>query len=225
MVSKKRVEYVKIDGVSNGRERRTRVTRMAKGEKSSQTRSQLLQAARQVLIEKGYHDTKVVDIIERAGCGHGTFYDYFKGKEDVLLALLEGLVGDMQKMGDSVRPFMDRLSYDDFEGVKIVIQGINEMFGRYGDLNHVYVQAAWESEAVRDIFKRFHQFFSGLTRQKIVDMQAEGKCKGMDPDVAAQIIVNAIGMTSYAQRDGIIDKDAHTVAENLSRIIFNAVNY
>jgi AcrR family transcriptional regulator len=198
---------------------------MARGDKSSQTRTQLLQAAKQVLIEKGYHDTKVVDIIERAGCGHGTFYDYFKGKEDVLLALLERLVTDMQKMGDSVKPLMDRISYDDFDGVKIVIQGINEMFGRYGDLNHVYVQAAWESEAIRDIFKRFHKFFSSVLQQKIVEMQAEGKCQGMDPDVASQIIVNAIGMTSYAQRDGIIDKDPHAVAENLSRIIFNAVNY
>lgn len=198
---------------------------MAKGEKSSQTRNQLLQSAKQVFIEKGYHDTKVVDIIERAGCGHGTFYDYFKGKEDVLLALLEGLVVDMQKMGDSVKPFMDRLSSDDFEGVKIVIQGINEMFSRYGDLNHVYVQAAWESEAVRKIFKKFHGFFSAVMKQKIVEMQQEGKCKGMDPDVAAQIIVNAIGMTSYAQRDGIIAADVHAVAENLSRILFNAVNY
>lgn len=198
---------------------------MARGDKSSQTRTQLLQAAKQVLIENGYHDTKVVDIIERAGCGHGTFYDYFKGKEDVLLALLEGLVADMQKMGDSVRPLMDRISYDDFDGVKIVIQGINEMFGRYGDLNHVYVQAAWESELIRDIFKRFHRFFSSVLQQKIVEMQAEGKCQGMDPNVASQIIVNAIGMTSYAQRDGIIDKDPHAVAENLSRIIFNAVNY
>ncbi len=198
---------------------------MAKGEKSTQTRGQLLRAAKQVLKEKGYHDTKVVDIIERAGCGHGTFYDYFKGKEDVLLALLEGLIVDMQKMGDSVKPLMDRINYDDFEGVKIVIQGINEMFGRYGDLNHVYVQAAWESDAIRDIFKKFHQFFSSLLQQKIVEMQAEGKCQGMDPDVAAQIIVNGIGMTSYAQRDGIIDADAHSVAENLSRIIFNAVNY
>jgi AcrR family transcriptional regulator len=171
---------------------------MARGDKSSQTRTQLLQAAKQVLIEKGYHDTKVVDIIERAGCGHGTFYDYFKGKEDVLLALLERLVADMQKMGDSVKPLMDRISYDDFDGVKIVIQGINEMFGRYGDLNHVYVQAAWESEAIRDIFKKFHKFFSTVLQQKIEEMQAEGKCQGMDPDVAAQIIVNAIGMTRSA---------------------------
>ncbi len=198
---------------------------MAKGDKSSRTRGQLLQSARQVFIEKGYRDAKVVDIIERAGCGHGTFYDYFRGKEDVLLALLEGLVGDMQKMGDSVKPFMDRVSYDDFEGVKIVIKGINEMFGRYGELNQVFAQAAWESEAVRDIFKRFHRLFSALMRQKMEEMRAAGKCKGMDPDTAAQIIVNAIGMTSFAQRDGIIDKDAHAVAENLSRIIFNAVNY
>ena len=198
---------------------------MAKGEKSSQTRNQLLQAARQILLEKGYHNTKVVDIIERAGCGHGTFYDYFKGKEDVLLALLEGLFGDMQKRGESIKPLMERISYDDFQGVSIVIQSINDMFGRYGDLHHIYLQAIWESEAIRNLFVGFHRLFSALMREKIVEMQEAGKCKGLDPDIAAQIIVNAIGFTSYAQQDGIIEADSRATADNLSRIIFNAVNY
>ena len=77
---------------------------MAKGEKSTQTRGQLLRAAKQVLKEKGYHDTRVVDIIERAGCGHGTFYDYFKGKEDVLLALLEGSSSTCRRWGTPSSP-------------------------------------------------------------------------------------------------------------------------
>jgi AcrR family transcriptional regulator len=198
---------------------------MARGEKSNRTRSQLLEAAKRVFLEKGYHDAKVVDIIERAGCGHGTFYDYFKGKEDVLIALLEGLVKDMQKMGESIRPLLERLSYDDLQGVTIVIQGINEMFNRYGELHQVYLQAVWESKRVQQLFLDFHRLFSDLMREKIVEMQATGRCRGMDPDVAAQIIVNTIGFTNFAQQDGIIEADTRSVSENLSLILFNALNH
>ncbi len=198
---------------------------MARGDKSNRTRGQLLEAAKQVFLEKGYHDAKVVDIIERAGCGHGTFYDYFKGKEEVLLALLEGLVQDMQKMGESIRPLMEKLSYDDLQGVTIVIQGINEMFNRYGELHQVYMQAIWESRRVRRLFLDFHRLFSSLMREKILEMQATGRCLGLDPDVASQIIVNTIGFTNFAQQDGIIEADIRSVSENLSRLLFNALNF
>jgi len=198
---------------------------MARGDKSNRTRAQLLESAKQVFLDKGYHDAKVVDIIERAGCGHGTFYDYFKSKEDVLLALLEGLVQDMQKMGESIRPLLERLSYDDLQGVTIVIQGINEMFNRYGELHQVYMQAIWESKRVRRLFLDFHHLFSSLMREKIVEMQETGRCQGMDPDVVSQIIVNTIGFTNFAQQDGIIEADTRSVSENLSRLLFNALNF
>lgn len=59
-------------------------TRTAKGEG---TRRALLDAATRLFVERGYHHTSVPDIVAAAGVGHGTFYEYFGSRRDILLAL------------------------------------------------------------------------------------------------------------------------------------------
>jgi AcrR family transcriptional regulator len=46
------------------------------------SRSALLEAGRDVFTAKGYHGTRIDDIVQRAGVSHGAFYLHFVGKED-----------------------------------------------------------------------------------------------------------------------------------------------
>jgi AcrR family transcriptional regulator len=55
--------------------------------KSEETRRALLDAAARLFAEHGYHETSVPDIVQAAGVGHGTFYEYFGSRRDILLAL------------------------------------------------------------------------------------------------------------------------------------------
>ena len=55
--------------------------------KSQETRRALLEAAARMFAEHGYHETSVPDIVQAAGVGHGTFYEYFASRRDILLAL------------------------------------------------------------------------------------------------------------------------------------------
>lgn len=48
----------------------------------------ILECARDLFAEKGYINTRVRDIIDKAGYGTGTFYRYFDSKENVLTVLL-----------------------------------------------------------------------------------------------------------------------------------------
>ena len=52
----------------------------------------ILQAAKVVFAEKGYHDAGVADIIKEAGIARGTFYLYFKSKAEVFSALVENII-------------------------------------------------------------------------------------------------------------------------------------
>jgi AcrR family transcriptional regulator len=56
---------------------------------SGPTRERLLAAARESFAELGFASTRVADIVALAGTSHGTFYTYFDGKRDALLALTE----------------------------------------------------------------------------------------------------------------------------------------
>jgi AcrR family transcriptional regulator len=44
----------------------------------------ILRAFRELFLERGFADVRVIDIVERAGIGRSTFYEYFQSREDVL---------------------------------------------------------------------------------------------------------------------------------------------
>src|SRR2546428_13057509 len=56
-------------------------------------REQLLDAALTVFSAEGYNAAKVSDIVARAGVAQGTFYLYFRSKQEVMLALFERFQG------------------------------------------------------------------------------------------------------------------------------------
>jgi AcrR family transcriptional regulator len=68
-----------------------------------QTARQLLEAARGVLAQKGYHGTKIVDIARSAQVGVGTFYLYYPTKEALFLELVEDTVARLKNELDHVR--------------------------------------------------------------------------------------------------------------------------
>lgn len=52
-------------------------------------REALLRAARRLMAERGFTGTTIADITEAADLGFGTFYLYFKSKEDLLTTVLD----------------------------------------------------------------------------------------------------------------------------------------
>jgi AcrR family transcriptional regulator len=79
--------------------------------KSEETRRALLDAAARRFAEHGYHETSVPDIVQAAGVGHGTFYEYFASRRDILLALTRPITEaaerrpalKSQDLGDRIR--------------------------------------------------------------------------------------------------------------------------
>lgn len=64
--------------------------RLSRGESQAQTRTRLIETARQLFVERGYGGTSIRDIADGAGYSQGAFYSNFASKEDVLLELLKG---------------------------------------------------------------------------------------------------------------------------------------
>ncbi len=64
--------------------------RLTRDEKKAQTRQRLLDAAWAVFTERGFLAPTLDDIAEAAGLTKGAVYSNFAGKEDLVLAVLEG---------------------------------------------------------------------------------------------------------------------------------------
>lgn len=63
--------------------------RLSRQEAQVQTRERLIEAARQLFVERGFGGTSLRDIAEQAGYSQGAFYSNFTCKEAVLLELLK----------------------------------------------------------------------------------------------------------------------------------------
>ena len=60
---------------------------MAKGNKTK--RDLILESAYELFQQRGYYDTKIIDIADAAGIGKGTVYEYFESKDAIFLELFK----------------------------------------------------------------------------------------------------------------------------------------
>src|SRR3954452_21306126 len=63
------------------------------------TRSRIVEAARELFWLKGYGSTSIADILSRSQVNSGSLYYFFPGKQDVLIAVLEAY-------RDGIRPML-----------------------------------------------------------------------------------------------------------------------
>jgi AcrR family transcriptional regulator len=112
-------------------------------------RAQILDVAKAVFAEKGYHDAKIDDIVARARVARGTFYLYFGDKRAIFEEIVNGCVDrvtqtiyaidmhdpdvpPMEQLTDNVRKVI-RLFTDDPQMAKILFSdavGLDPDFDR-----------------------------------------------------------------------------------------------
>lgn len=58
---------------------------------SVSTKDRIIEVAKELFSQKGFYETRVSDIVSKADVAQGTFYIYFKSKEDLFLELIKKL--------------------------------------------------------------------------------------------------------------------------------------
>lgn len=77
-----------------------------------ETRRKLLEAAKTIICDKGLVNTSIEEITRACGVSSGTFYTYFKRKEDVVFALSREMYQEIYEKAQAREgPFMERLTW------------------------------------------------------------------------------------------------------------------
>ncbi len=80
-----------------------RFRRQPRQDRGYRTRQKVLAAARKVLVLRGYQSARVEEITRLAHVGYGTFYRYFRNRQDVLEAVMEEVYGQLLGAGFPAR--------------------------------------------------------------------------------------------------------------------------
>lgn len=70
--------------------------------RGKETVGRLLLAGQQVVEERGHDEARVDDIVDSAGLSHGTFYLYFRDREDLLRSLIRLTSRQLRPLGQQL---------------------------------------------------------------------------------------------------------------------------
>jgi TetR/AcrR family transcriptional repressor of nem operon len=87
---------------------------MAKQTTKESTKTQLLDAGIEIMVEKGYNNTGIMEVLQSTGVPKGSFYYYFDSKEDFGLQIINHFDCFYQKklnesLGDTTKTPVERL--------------------------------------------------------------------------------------------------------------------
>lgn len=80
-----------------------------KGDKRVRTRRKLLEAARELVREKGYAQTTMQDVAQRAGMTSGAIYGNFKNRDELFLALADEYWGPIHAEFEPTSNFEEKM--------------------------------------------------------------------------------------------------------------------
>ncbi len=136
----------------------------------AETRERLYRAARSVFAEHGLSASTVEEITKTAGVAKGTFFNYFRTKEEVFTVFIELQQANIAAAVEEARSARSN--------AKAVLRSLFHRnageFGRSATLTGALLSALFASEAVREITAR--GMASG--RQKLEAIVASGQERG-----------------------------------------------
>jgi AcrR family transcriptional regulator len=179
-------------------------------------KQQLLDCAAELFAERGYEETRVIDIVRSAGVAKGLFYWYFDNKE----ALFKELAGSI------------RLSLRRAQGAAIDPEApplVNLYRGTAASVHFMAENAPYFS-LLEVEGRNFSDSLRRGTRQHIDDMhrlikagQADGSIRDEDPKLLALGVVGSVGHFSHFHRTGRISVPLDDLAQFVARYVVHSV--
>lgn len=179
--------------------------------RKEESRRRLLDAARELFVQKGYHDTRPQDIAKLAGVGHGTFYLHFADKKACFLAFV-----------DEARDEVTEAAMTRTEGVTDLegqVRGIIEAVFDYGEAHPGIFEAAMTDPGLltsnetdgreANVLEQWGDFWGEII--------AAHKVKGtipadIDAELAGQAVVGMLRQTGIVARRRDMARDRLTDA-------------
>ena len=134
---------------------------------SQSTKDKLIISAIKVFSEKGFYNTKISDIVQEAGVAQGTFYIYFKSKEEIFFQIIQLIVSNMVGIINKYSEIEDKPS----KIIKLFARDIFKILYEYKDIAYIFFfQVICAGNQFQDIYfetsNRIKQFYLKKLKKK-----------------------------------------------------------
>jgi AcrR family transcriptional regulator len=169
-----------------------------------------------VFSRKGFHATRVDDIVKRAKTSHGTFYLYFSSKDELFDQLVADVSAEFRRLTDELPAI--RRTPESRAALEVWLVSFIEVYGTFGPLIRSWTEAerAGDGTGVGDdvLVSVGHALAAKvkLRRRKV-----------LDPTIASLALVAMVERVNYFLSTGQLAEDPADVASTLADIMLDAL--
>jgi AcrR family transcriptional regulator len=189
------------------------------GARGATTRSRITEVSLELFGRLGYFDTSVDAIAKAAGVSRATLYQYFKGKDEIFLELLNECGSALFRVARRIGPLgPDEVGFDNLNWW---LGEWSWVFEKYSTMFVQWTAIASSDTKVRPEITRFVRSYN----HRVAERLAASGLQGMDPEVAAMTmtaLVHRINLFVHTDRAyGRSPKDAvDTLSVFLQLVLF-----
>jgi AcrR family transcriptional regulator len=197
---------VQVSAASDGKAPRT-----ARGER---TLRKILDAARHEFGERGFSDSSIVGITQRAGVALGTFYTYFDSKEAVFQALVRDMSGQVR---EQVGPALGQAS-DALDGERRALQAFLDFVRDHRDIYRIIDEAEFVDPAA---YREHYETTASRIATRLIAAREKGEIDASFTNEQLQILSWAMmGANVFLGLRFFVwdDADEEMVASAMSRV-------
>lgn len=182
------------------------------------TRARLLDAGVWAFSRKGFHATRVDDIVKRAKTSHGTFYLYFSSKDALFDQLVTDVAEEFRLLTEQL-PRIDR-SDEARAALEAWLTSFIEVYRRFGPLIRSWTEAERTGAAATggvgdDVLGTVADAFAARVKLR--------RRKDLDPAIASLALVAMVERVNYFLVVGQLDESAEELAATLADIVLDAL--
>jgi AcrR family transcriptional regulator len=178
----------------------------------------ILDHAASLFAERGYAETRVIDIVRAAGVAKGLFYWYFDNKEALFAELVESV-------RHRLRVQQARAIDPDASPLARVRQGVEASVLFIGEHRRLYSLFDMEvlDPRLAAVLRPGNEIHISDTASHIRAAIAAGEARDEDPVLLAHGVVGAVGWFAHLQCTGRIDMAPEELARFTARFVVNAL--
>jgi len=186
----------------------------------------LVNAAIDLFYEKGFQNTRVSDIVGKAGVAQGTFYLYFKSKDDVFLHICKEFTSLFSNMLEESRELFAGASYTEVHGnVHSFTRELIALFTANGKMAKIlFFEGGSYGGKFRDVYEGIYTEFINIICRRLKKSRQAGYISFEDAETEATFLIGLFDRSLFYFMDMKKNVDIDALSRRMTDFIMGGLS-
>ena len=146
---------------------------------------EILDAAARIFAEKGYRDATTKEIAEAVDIAEGTLYHYYRGKGEILVAILQEITKDVKQIMQQADHLESRQDL-----VDLAAEAYRILISRLAFTRTLLIEAWMDDGVLQNVLFEQLQHLNQDIQRFINKRIAQGVFRSVDPELTASMLIS-----------------------------------